>query len=122
LPYSSRLTVNSCGRVFPQLLVPVVEHVDGLGKGVTEFLAQALESGDDPVMQAVLVDYRPAADAIAALDVPGADELLMPARVGLKDPASVAADFAVFLASPRPVALTREVLALTGGLGTAVYF
>jgi NAD(P)-dependent dehydrogenase (short-subunit alcohol dehydrogenase family) len=32
------------------------------------------------------------------------------------------ADFVAFLASPRSVALTGEVLALTGGLGTAVYF
>ena len=32
------------------------------------------------------------------------------------------ADFVTFLASPRSVALTGEVLALTGGLGTAVYF
>ncbi|HEY4224780.1 MAG TPA: SDR family oxidoreductase [Pseudolysinimonas sp.] len=31
------------------------------------------------------------------------------------------ADFAVFLASPRSVALTGEVLALTGGVGDAVY-
>ena len=32
------------------------------------------------------------------------------------------ADFVAFLASPRSVALTGEVLALTGGLGTSVYF
>ena len=32
------------------------------------------------------------------------------------------ADFVVFLASPRSVALTGEVVALTGGIGTAVYF
>jgi NAD(P)-dependent dehydrogenase (short-subunit alcohol dehydrogenase family) len=32
------------------------------------------------------------------------------------------ADFVAFLASPRSVALTGEVLALTGGLGTNVYF
>lgn len=32
------------------------------------------------------------------------------------------ADFTAFLASPRSVALTGEVLALTGGLGTSVYF
>jgi NAD(P)-dependent dehydrogenase (short-subunit alcohol dehydrogenase family) len=32
------------------------------------------------------------------------------------------ADFVTFLASPRSIALTGEVLALTGGLGTAVYF
>jgi NAD(P)-dependent dehydrogenase (short-subunit alcohol dehydrogenase family) len=32
------------------------------------------------------------------------------------------ADFVAFLSSPRSVALTGEVLALTGGLGTAVYF
>lgn len=32
------------------------------------------------------------------------------------------ADFVAFLASPRSVALTGEVLALTGGTGTAVYF
>jgi NAD(P)-dependent dehydrogenase (short-subunit alcohol dehydrogenase family) len=32
------------------------------------------------------------------------------------------ADFVTFLASPRSVALTGEVLALTGGLGTNVYF
>jgi NAD(P)-dependent dehydrogenase (short-subunit alcohol dehydrogenase family) len=32
------------------------------------------------------------------------------------------ADFVVFLASPRSVALTGEVVALTGGLGTNVYF
>jgi NAD(P)-dependent dehydrogenase (short-subunit alcohol dehydrogenase family) len=32
------------------------------------------------------------------------------------------ADFVTFLSSPRSVALTGEVLALTGGLGTAVYF
>jgi len=32
------------------------------------------------------------------------------------------ADFVTFLASPRSVALTGEVLALTGGLGTSVYF
>jgi NAD(P)-dependent dehydrogenase (short-subunit alcohol dehydrogenase family) len=32
------------------------------------------------------------------------------------------ADFVAFLASPRSIALTGEVLALTGGLGTSVYF
>lgn len=32
------------------------------------------------------------------------------------------ADFAAFRASHRSVALTREVLGLTGGLGTFVYF
>jgi NAD(P)-dependent dehydrogenase (short-subunit alcohol dehydrogenase family) len=32
------------------------------------------------------------------------------------------ADFVTFLASPRSVSLTGEVLALTGGLGTNVYF
>jgi len=32
------------------------------------------------------------------------------------------ADFVAFLASPRSVALTGEVLALTGGLGNSVYF
>lgn len=32
------------------------------------------------------------------------------------------ADFVVFLASPRSVALTGEVVALTGGLGSNVYF
>jgi enoyl-[acyl-carrier-protein] reductase (NADH) len=32
------------------------------------------------------------------------------------------ADFVAFLSSYRSVALTGEVLALTGGLGTAVYF
>jgi NAD(P)-dependent dehydrogenase (short-subunit alcohol dehydrogenase family) len=32
------------------------------------------------------------------------------------------ADFVAFLVSPRSVALTGEVLALTGGLGNAVYF
>jgi NAD(P)-dependent dehydrogenase (short-subunit alcohol dehydrogenase family) len=32
------------------------------------------------------------------------------------------ADFVTFLASPLSVALTGEVLALTGGLGTSVYF
>jgi NAD(P)-dependent dehydrogenase (short-subunit alcohol dehydrogenase family) len=32
------------------------------------------------------------------------------------------ADFVTFLASPHSVALTGEVLALTGGLGTSVYF
>lgn len=32
------------------------------------------------------------------------------------------ADFVAFLASPRSIALTGEVLALTGGLGTAVHF
>ena len=32
------------------------------------------------------------------------------------------ADFVTFLASPRSVALTGEVLALTGGLGSSVYF
>ena len=95
--------------------------------------AMAVELGKDGItvnavhpFTTVTENLGPRLERMAARRDVSADEHLQKisasTSLGRLVTAAEVADFVTFLASPRSVSLTGEVLALTGGLGTNVYF
>src|ERR1700743_1813360 len=126
------------GRII-NLAGSTARHAGSIGAGarnsavVNLTKALAVQLGKDGItvnaihpFTTVTENLGPRLERMAARHDASADEHLKAisakTSLGRLGSARALADFVAFLASPRSIALTGEVLALTGGLGTSVYF